>query len=608
MVIRRLGSRAHLAAAIAFAVVLVTGGIVPRAAAQTPDPSNVVLVLDFSASILVDATNRNRFGAALERIAARVDEISADLTAGDATMSIVQFASRAVDYPGCSELKLLQRPSTVAHFADCLRAVAAEYRKGSTPALTNRVGTDTNYVAAMERAAVHLPANAVRPTLILFTDGKHDVPGVPAAQVLPARDRLFGARSPFALLPVGMGLDPKQRTALSNGLQALRVIKDVPACVSGAPFVWPQVVFQTADSAGAAVGVALQDATCTFTVAPTPTPSPTPAPPTPAPVAAVKLTAGDRQVDLSWSPTAATKAPATIDYRARCRTGGGDWIESKEGVSLQLHATIGGLVNGAVYECQVATMSASTVGAWTAAPGTVTPLGRPAPPAKPDVTAANRAISIAVPGPTADVSQFTYECSGDHGATWPANTDAAPGDKTALVGAVTNGTDYVCRAFAANAVGKSDPSPVSDSVTPCGSPLECNRILLPVVGGLGLLLLAGIGAALFALIRGRTRGHVVAVVDVVHTANVGSGSALGISFVREAGSRRITGIVADRGPAAEIRVRRLRGERFRVTDRTGKRIVADGDPIVVSDSNGVRHSLLLRAFDTSSASQVATRR
>ncbi|MEP6638258.1 MAG: hypothetical protein ABJC39_02830, partial [Chloroflexota bacterium] len=67
--------------------------LAPTARAATPDRSEVVLVFDFSASILNDKANRNRFGAALEGIAARVEATSADLVAGDATVSIVQFAA-----------------------------------------------------------------------------------------------------------------------------------------------------------------------------------------------------------------------------------------------------------------------------------------------------------------------------------------------------------------------------------------------------------------------------------------------------------------------------------------------------------------------------------
>ena len=159
-------------------------------------------------------------------------------------------------------------------FADCLRSVAGAYRKGLDPGLERSIGIDTNYVAAMEQAAKHLPADAVRPALILFTDGKHDVAGVPVSQVQPALDRLFGTRSPFALLPVGMGLEAKDRTALEAGLARMRIIREMPACVSGATFDWPEVVFESADAAGNAVAVALQDATCTFTVAAPSTPAP----------------------------------------------------------------------------------------------------------------------------------------------------------------------------------------------------------------------------------------------------------------------------------------------------------------------------------------------
>ncbi|HEX2754449.1 MAG TPA: fibronectin type III domain-containing protein [Candidatus Limnocylindrales bacterium] len=602
---RRLGPGAQVVAALAAAIVLVGGGLVPHVGAQGPDRSDVVLVLDFSASILDDKTNRNRFGAALERIADRVDEISTDLVAGDTTVTIVQFATRAAGYPGCTDLKLLDRAPTVARFADCLRSVAVAYRKGLTSALTGKIGVDTNYVAAMEAAARHLPADAVRPAMILFTDGKHDVKGVPVSQVHVALERLFGSRSPFALLPVGMGLDPKKRSALTSGLEGLRIIRDMPACISGATFDWPQVVFQTADQAGNAVAVALQDATCTFTAAPTPTPTPVP---TPAAVKGIRLTAGDGRIELTWTPAAATAAPI-VDYAVRCRAGDGDWIESTEGVSLEPTATIEGLTNGTAYQCEVAAVGPSAAGPWTASAGSVTPFGRPAAPAKPSVEALNHALRIAVtPAGGQDVTSYHYECSSDQGGTWPATVDAAPDDTSGQIGNLTNGVDYTCRAFAKNALGQSEASPLSDAVKPCGSTLECNSLLLPVLGGLGLLLAGGVLVALVALLRGRNLGHVVAVVDVVHTANVGHGSHLGIAFVRAPDTRKVTGIVADRGSHADLRIRRLRGGRFEVRDKVGRHVTADGEAVVVVDSVGVKHGLVLQAFATNAASRVASRR
>jgi len=588
------------------AVVLVGGGLASNASAQTGvDESDVVLVLDFSASILVDATNRNRFGAALEQIAARVDETSADLVAGDTTVSIVQFATRAADTPGCADLKLLGSAPAVTQFANCLRAVASAYRKGLSPALTSKIGIDTNYVAAMEQAAKHLPQGSARPAMILFTDGKHDVKGVPVSEVQPTRDRLFGSRSPFALLPVGMGLDPTERGALTAGLEQLRIVRNMPPCISGATFEWPQVVFESAAAAGNAVAVALQDATCTFTVAPTPTPTPAP---TPAPVKGIKLTPGDGQIVLAWDPPAAGSVPI-VNYTARCRAGDGDWIVSAEGVSLVPTATVEGLTNGTAYTCEVAAVGASGAGAWTAGLGTVTPVGPPAAPGKPSVVALNRALRIFVaPADGHNVTSYHYECSSDNGGTWPADGDAAPDDTTALIGNLTNGVEYLCRAFAANSIGLSAASPLSDAVRPCGSTLECNSALLPILAIVGLVLAGGLLAAFVYLFRGRSEGHVVAVLDVVHTANIGHGSSLGIALVRAPDTRAVIGIVADRGPHADIRIRKLRGGRFQVTDRVGKRVVEDGEAVVVADSVGVKHGLVLRAFATKAASRVASRR
>jgi hypothetical protein len=600
-------------AALAAAVVLVGGGLAPRVVAATPDPSNVVLVLDFSASILEDAGTRGRFATALRRIADRVDATSADLVAGDATVSIVQFATRAADYPTCVELKLLNSPAKVAKLADCLRSVATAYRRGLSSTLTKRIGVDTNYVAAMERAARHLPADAVRPAVILFTDGKHDVRGVPVSQVEPTRERLFGARTPFAFLPVGMGLRVAERDALAAGLERLRVIRDMPACVSGATFDWPQVVFQSADQAGNAVAVALQEATCTFTAAPTPSPTPTPTPaPTADAVQGIHLSAGDGRIEVSWSPPGPASAGASptpiLDYTVRCRAGEGDWVESTEGVSTQPQAIVEGLTNDTAYNCEVAAVDAVGPGPWSPAIGTATPIGRPAPPEKPRVEALNGAIRIGVaPIEQPGLATYHYECSTDNGATWTVNTDVSVEIATAALGNLTNGVSYVCRAFAKNTSGTSDASPLSDSVRPCGSLLECNTVLVPVLGGLGLLLVGGLLVAIVALFRGRTTGYVLAVADVVHTANIGHGAKLGIAFERD-DARRVTGIVAERGSKADVRIRRLRGGRFAVHDKTGRHEVNDGDPIVVVDSKGVKHSLVLRAFGTNAASQVASRR
>jgi hypothetical protein len=598
---------------IVIGAVLFAGRLAPASLAQNhADRSEVVLVLDFSASILDDAANRDRFAAALDRIADRIDATSSDLAAGDTTVTIVQFATRAATYPGCVDMKLIESPPTVARFADCLRQAAGAYRQGLDPALTAKIGVDTNYVAAMTVAARHLPVDAVRPALILFTDGKHDVAGVPIDQVQPARDRLFGNRSPFALLPVGMGLSSTDRPALESGLANLQIIREMPACVSGSQFEWPQVVFESPAEAGNAVAVALQNVTCTFSVesTPTPTPEPTPTPlPTPGEPRGIGLTPGDGRIEANWSAPATTTAPI-VDYRIRCRSGEGEWTESGEGTSLETSAVVEGLTNGVAYECQVVAFDGEVEGAWTAAPTTATPVGLPPAPGKPAVQALNGAVRIEVPAvDPALVSDYRYECSNDEGLTWPTGIEVpASGVTAAEIDNLTNGVAYVCRAYAANAAGLSNASESSDAVRPCGSLVDCNPFLPPVLGVVGVVLLGGLLALLYSLYRDRTRGYVVAVVDVVHTANLGYGSRLGIGFVRAHPRGSVTGIASNRSRGADLRIRHRGGDHFEVTDAARTFVATSGEPMIAVDSLGARHQVILRRFRGATASPVSNRR
>ena len=602
---RRLGRGASTLAAFLVGFLLVGSSFAPAALAAGPDKAEVVLVLDFSASILDDDTSRNRFGAALERIADRVEETSRDLIAGDATVTIVQFASKAADYPNCVDIKLLGSPAAVRKFAGCLRSVAGAYRAGIQPPLTQAIGIDTNYVAAMEQAAVHLPADSLRPTVILFSDGKHDVAGVPVSQVTPARDRLFGSRTPFALLPVGMGLDPASRNELEAGLAGLRTIREMPACAVGTLFEWPEVVFESPDDAGNAVAVALQNATCTFTAAPTAIPTAT----TSTGVQSIRLKPLDGRIEVTWSPPNRVSEEIT-DYKVRCAADGEDAIESTEGVSLEGTTTVEGLENGTEYRCEVTTVSASGDGEWTAAPTSATPSPRPAAPGKPTVEPLNAAVGIRLPPDDASgASTYHYECSPDNGTTWPGEADvAADGESMTQVGNLANGVEHVCRAFAVNDSGMSDPSPLSDVVKPCGSFLECTTLALPLLlaaaGGIAAAILLGF----FVLARGRSGGYVVAVVDVVHSANLGGGSNFRIAFERSPHSSQVNAIARVKGGKADLRVRKLSGDRFKVKDKAGWHVAESGETMVVVDSLGVRHDLVLRAFSGKAASSVSVRR
>ena len=571
--------------------------VAATAAAPNDDASDIVLVLDFSGSILEDKAVRTDFADALDGIAARVQATAGTLAAGDATVSFVRFATKAADLPDCIGLQLRQNEAAVAQLAECLHRVAATYRKGVDPALTRAIGDDTNYVAAMERAAGHLPADSVRPAIIFFTDGRHEAAGVPVSDVILARDALFGARSPFALLPVGMGLDPDDRPRLEAGLADLRITREFERC-DGGPLEWPNVVFESAEAAGQAVAVALQDVSCTFTVEPTPTPELTPTPEPPAPVRSIRLQPGDAAIEVDWAPPSDAEVTPIEDYRVRCRpSAGGDWIESTEGVSTDTSATVGGLANGAEYICEVAAIPASGVVAWTAAPLTAIPIGRPPAPTKPTVEALDTGARIGVTMPAdAPVTGFDFECSADRGTTWTVER-RVEGDRPSVdIGGLANGTEYVCRAFATNASGASDASPLSDAFRPCSGLIDCNPLVLPLLGG--LLILAAV-LLLFVLWRwyaGR-RLYVTAQVDNFVPVTLGRGPTVGMAFVSRGPYDRVAGVVPAEGRDAAVRIRYAGGESFEVRAAGKRQKTKFGRLVQVTDPNGRTHELVLRAYD-----------
>ena len=568
------------------------------AAAEAPgdDPSDIVLVLDFSGSILEDEATRTAFADALDRIAARVDETAATLTAGDATVSIVRFATKARDLPDCTRLRLRENQQAVTTLAKCLRDVAASYRKGGDRALTRAIGDDTNYVAAMERAATHVPTDAARPAIIFFTDGRHDVAGVPVSEVIPAKDRLFGTRSPFALLPVGMGVDPDDRPRLEAGLANLRITRDFERCEGGA-LDWPAVVFETAEAAGEAVALALQNVSCTFTVEATPSPPPTPTPEPPAPVGNVRSTPGDAQVQLAWVPPADAGSKPVQDYRARCRpAAGGDWVESAEGESTETKTTVAGLANGVAYACEVSAVRPGSPELWSAAPAAAMPVGRPPAPSKPVAQPLDTGVRLDVTMPAdAPVTAFDFECSADGGTTWTIQRRVTGSRPSVTMSGLVNGTEYVCRAFASNDSGSGEASALSDAFRPCSGVLGCNPILFVPIGLFALLLVI---VLLFALVR-RAAGravYVTAQVDQFNPVSLGRGPNVGMAFKRGP-QNRVAGIEAAAGRKADVRIRYTGGVTFQVTGGGRRRKTEFGRVIQVTDPDGKSHELVLRAFD-----------
>ena len=156
----------------------------------------------------------------------------------------------------------------------------------------------------MREAATYLPADSTRPAVVFFTDGKHDVAGVPASEVLPEAQRLFGDRTPFAFLPVGMGLDPNGRTELQAGLEDLNAPDEQHdgTARTARPSSGTTWCSGARSTAGNAVAEALEQVTCSFTVDAEPDAQADQATPTPKPENAPGLV-GDVKARQATGPS-----------------------------------------------------------------------------------------------------------------------------------------------------------------------------------------------------------------------------------------------------------------------------------------------------------------
>jgi hypothetical protein len=561
------------------------------------DPSDVVLVFDVSNSILLSTDGTNvEFADALDGIADRVEVVASDLASGNAAISFVVFGRTAVSYPAnCTRLALHENPAAITRFEECLRSIAGEYRAGSKAPVRQRINTqDTDHVAALKAAANLLPSTSTRSAVIFFTDGEHDPPGTARdnENVVAAVTPAYAGRTPLAILPVGLGARAGAfQSELTSIYQAF--FRDMQPCEGRASFAWPEVVFPSADDAGRAVALALQEVTCSFTVAPTPTPSPAPTEPPAsfAPPTGLRVLAGDRSLTIQWLPPT-TGADAVTDYLVRCTaSSGGEPIESGEGNSRALETTIVALIPGLSYQCTVAATDGITMGPWSPPSEPVVVLGIPGAPSQPRVEPLNAAARLSVDPVVggAPVETYVFECTNTAGQIIPGSGSTPSVVVTGLI----NGETVSCVAYAENRIGRSPASPASASFSPCGGLFDCNPWAKWVISGVVLAALLAAAAVFVRGYRRRNRSWITAQVDGGENRPLGWGPEIGIRLVQDEAGWSAAALPPDGAP---VRVR-YRGEnRFLVT--VGKRVedVHQGDSASVRDEAGKLHHVTLRRY------------
>lgn len=591
--------------ALCVAAVLGAGSVLGEESAL--DPSDVVLAFDFSNSILFSGDKANEeFATALRKIADRVALKSDDLMAGDATISFEAFGGKAVTIEGCTQLSLHDNPNAVGQFETCLRDIASEYDLGRKSSLRKKVGpADTDHVAALEKAAGLLPVTSGRPAVIFFTDGRNEPADAAragedvAAEIQP----FFADFQHIAILPVGLG---PEAPAFVKELEAIRTIRGMEACGGQETLTWSDVVFPSPRGAGLAVATALQKVTCSYLVetpsptpepsptpTPTPTPVPTPVPSAPGPPQGAAAEPTNEGLFLTWAAPASIGTSPITGYTVHCRRSDtGAWEPPTTAGSTITQAQLNGLEPGYPYECQVAAINSVGQGSWSAATTAVAPLGLPPTPGKPSTEAGDSqvAVSVADPGDLSVlVKSYLFECADGQGGA-PV-VQPAP-DRSTTVTGLMNGTEYTCKAYAENDLGRSPASSSSDAFRPCSNLFECHPATRWLALLLALLLLALLAWLLAAFVRGPRR-WLTAVLDDGDTTGLGWGPKLGARIERDDGAFAMR---SDRRPTAPFRLRDLRGEHVEVTSAGTTSKVRPGQSTQVTDDEGIAHNLILRRY------------
>ena len=224
------------------------------------------------------------------------------------------------------------------------------------------------------------------------------------------------------------------------------------------------------------IKVTAEDTTTTKTYQVTITrsePAVTTAPDAPASLSA---SAGDTEVDLTWTAPASDGGAAITKYQYRVSTVFGstwapDWTDVPDGsdtgtdLADERTVTVTGLANGTLHTFEVRAVNSEGDGA--AAQTTATPVAVPDAPASLTATPGNTQVALAWTPPASDggdpITKYQYRVSVDGGSTWaPDWTDVPDGsdtgtdqadERTLTITSLTNGTVHTFQVRAVNSIG-----------------------------------------------------------------------------------------------------------------------------------------------------------
>ncbi|MEI6367249.1 MAG: fibronectin type III domain-containing protein, partial [Planctomycetota bacterium] len=191
--------------------------------------------------------------------------------------------------------------------------------------------------------------------------------------------------------------------------------------------------------------------------------------------AIASVVAGNAQLAVSWAAPVSTGGSPITEYVVKYSSNGGStWTTFVRPASTALACTVTGLTNGTPYVFKVVAKNAVGISLPSANSAPATPAATvPGSPTSVVAVSGNAQLAVTWTAPAStggsNITDYLVKYSSNGGSTWATFTDPVSTATACTVTGLTNGTAYVIKVIAKNAVGSSLPSANSAPATPAAT-------------------------------------------------------------------------------------------------------------------------------------------